>query len=275
MKKVVLIISIAAILPFCAQSLGQDLDSLILPIVNGTPGDTVDIRLFLRNQSFSVGGLRSIIAFPNMADARFIEARCGVDVEYFSYYNFSPFTDDTVGITGIASMPPQQTSPLPIGYHEIAIISAVIDETAIPGTVIPVNFYVSGNYSNAISDSSGNNVAEPVTIDGGIAIEPGVGIDDEIATPVLFELKNNYPNPFNAQTTIEFSISEPGYVSLEIYNIQGHLIRELYDEYASAGNFGIIWDGRNNNRHVVASGVYLYRLSLDNHVITKKMNLIK
>ncbi|MCP4582051.1 MAG: T9SS type A sorting domain-containing protein [candidate division Zixibacteria bacterium] len=275
MKNVVLIISIAAILPFCSQSFGQDLDSLILPTVNGAPGDTVIMSLLLHNQSFSVGGLRSVFYLPDMAEARFIDVRRGIDVEYFGYFNFAPFTDDTVGVTGIASMPPLQASPLPIGNHEIAIVGIVIEQTATPGAMIPVNFLISGNYSNAISDSSGNLITEPVTIDGGIAVVPSVGIDEVVTTPSIFELKDNYPNPFNAQTTIEYSIIEPGYVSLEIFDLQGRRVRELYDDYILAGNFSVVWDGRTDAGFSVASGIYFYRLSFDNHVIMKKMNLIK
>ena len=105
MKNVVLIL-IAAILPFCQPISGQNLDSLFLTTVNGVPGDTVEMTLSLFNQSFSVGGFRSLLTLPENDQAYFEDARRGADVEYFGYYMFSPFTRDTLGLTGIASMPP-------------------------------------------------------------------------------------------------------------------------------------------------------------------------
>ena len=113
------------------------------------------------------------------------------------------------------------------------------------------------------------------TVNGAIIVEPGVGIDDKKTVPEFFELMGNYPNPFNAQTMIEFSISRPGYAVLEIFDIQGRRIRVLHNGHISAGNHSVIWNGRSDSGTEVASGIYLYRLSHENEAITRKMNLVK
>jgi len=90
-----------------------------------------------------------------------------------------------------------------------------------------------------------------------------------------FQLANNYPNPFNPQTIIEFKVPHNGQVTLNIYNMLGQRIRTLLNETRPAGTYKILWDGRDDFGRVVATGVYLYQLRGDNALITKKMTFIK
>ena len=88
-------------------------------------------------------------------------------------------------------------------------------------------------------------------------------------------LDQNFPNPFNGETRIQYRLKESGRVVLEIRNSRGQLVRTLIDQWTSAGNHQLTWDGRNSSGQVVASGVYFYRLVTENAVITRKMLLIK
>ncbi len=90
-------------------------------------------------------------------------------------------------------------------------------------------------------------------------------------------LYSNYPNPFNPETNISFSLAKSAKVSLEIYNIKGQKVYSLADKQIyKAGNHNLLWHGDNSSHKKVASGIYFYRLSVDNKVInTKKMILIK
>jgi hypothetical protein len=90
-----------------------------------------------------------------------------------------------------------------------------------------------------------------------------------------FQLANNYPNPFNPQTIIEFKVPHNGQVTLNIYNMLGQRIRTLLNETRPAGSYKILWDGRDDFGRVVATGVYMYQLRGDNALITKKMTFIK
>lgn len=102
-----------------------------------------------------------------------------------------------------------------------------------------------------------------------------VAIDDQVRIPTEFNLAQNYPNPFNAQTEIAFSLASPGIVKLEVFDITGRLVRRLVDTSLSAGSHKIIWDGKNDNREIVSTGIYFYKLSTPDKSITRNMTLLK
>ncbi|MBD3232265.1 MAG: T9SS type A sorting domain-containing protein [candidate division Zixibacteria bacterium] len=89
-------------------------------------------------------------------------------------------------------------------------------------------------------------------------------------SPAEYTLSSNYPNPFNAQTNISFSLPEAGNVRLNVYNLLGQNVATLVDGNMSAGQHTVNWDAANH-----ASGVYLYKLQANDQVITKKMHLLK
>ncbi|MFC1492429.1 FlgD immunoglobulin-like domain containing protein [candidate division KSB1 bacterium] len=100
-------------------------------------------------------------------------------------------------------------------------------------------------------------------------------IIDDTRIPDKFELMQNYPNPFNPSTNIKFTILSPSFVSLNIYNNRGQLVKNLISEQMPAGSHEIKWDGRNDQDFPVSSGVYIYRINADNFMSSKKMLLIR
>jgi len=96
------------------------------------------------------------------------------------------------------------------------------------------------------------------------------------ATASAFTLSQNYPNPFNPSTTIRFSLPQTEKVRLEIYGIQGNLIKSLvdYDLYQQ-GSYEVVWDGRDNHGNRVSSGIYFAKMKAGKFAQTKKMNLVK
>ena len=92
----------------------------------------------------------------------------------------------------------------------------------------------------------------------------------ENAVPPEYSLSQNYPNPFNPVTHLEFGISNPGFVSLKIYDMLGRELKTLVNEIKPAGRFKVEFDGSN-----FASGVYFYRLKAGEFVQTKSMVLVK
>ncbi|MBU2493160.1 MAG: AGE family epimerase/isomerase [Bacteroidetes bacterium] len=95
-------------------------------------------------------------------------------------------------------------------------------------------------------------------------------IADNKNIPHEFNLFQNYPNPFNPSTKIKFSVSEPGNVSLKIYDALGREIKELANNYYNAGNYEIDFSGDK-----LSSGIYFYSLISGNNIKTKKMILLK
>ncbi|MBN1999288.1 T9SS type A sorting domain-containing protein [candidate division KSB1 bacterium] len=80
--------------------------------------------------------------------------------------------------------------------------------------------------------------------------------------PVTFGLSENYPNPFNSVTVIQFQTPQPAKVMLTVYDLNGHLVRRLVEENVPAGCYSTRWDGRDTFGHTVASGFYFYRIEM-------------
>ncbi|MBN2008160.1 VCBS repeat-containing protein [candidate division KSB1 bacterium] len=93
--------------------------------------------------------------------------------------------------------------------------------------------------------------------------------------PTLFQLEQNYPNPFNPTTRIDFSLKITANVELTIFDINGNEIRNLINTTAKVGNHSAVWDGRDNAGDLVTSGIYFYRLKVNNFVHTKKLTFLK
>jgi hypothetical protein len=100
--------------------------------------------------------------------------------------------------------------------------------------------------------------------------------------PVAFELNENYPNPFNPETVIEYALSAPSDVELTVYDPQGKIVCRLVHESKPAGDYEAKWDSLDEAGRPVASGIYFYRLAAkpDNDsrlafVDVKKMVLIR
>jgi len=92
--------------------------------------------------------------------------------------------------------------------------------------------------------------------------------------PSSFVLEQNYPNPFNPSTTINFSLARVCDWSLQVYNVNGSLVREFIG-HSDAGPMSVFWDGTSTGGQTVASGVYFYRLQAGDFSDTKKMILLK
>jgi len=90
-----------------------------------------------------------------------------------------------------------------------------------------------------------------------------------------FELAEAFPNPFNATTTIRFSLADPADVSVEIFNLLGQRVRGLFRGPALAGTNSLIWDGANDSGQKVATGVYLVQLRSDVASRTVKVTILK
>jgi hypothetical protein len=86
---------------------------------------------------------------------------------------------------------------------------------------------------------------------------------------------NNYPNPFNPETTISYQLKESANIKIDIYNLKGQKVTSLFKGNQVAGQHQIIWKGKNHNNQKVASGIYLLRFSTHNTCVSKKMILLK
>jgi len=101
---------------------------------------------------------------------------------------------------------------------------------------------------------------------------------DEISQEILPKgnlLSQNFPNPFNSATTIEFTLNRHSEISIEILNILGQRVRTLIKGYRQAGTGSVTWNAKDEFGGDVASGIYFYRMISDDHVETKRMLYLK
>ena len=91
-----------------------------------------------------------------------------------------------------------------------------------------------------------------------------------VVYPLATKLYEAYPNPFNPTTKIDYLVSSPTNINLNIYSIKGQLVDELVNEIQPIGNYSIIWDASK-----YPSGMYFLKLQTNKKILTQKLMLIK
>lgn len=88
--------------------------------------------------------------------------------------------------------------------------------------------------------------------------------------PDDYKLYQNFPNPFNPATIINYKINQSGFVTLKVYNLVGQVVKTLVNEYQEAGTFSKQFEASE-----LSAGIYLYKLQVNNFTSVKRMTLIK
>ena len=115
-------------------------------------------------------------------------------------------------------------------------------------------------------DQNGESIPVSAKGDGSVALE---------LIPMQYALYQNFPNPFNPVTEIQFDIPDMNAVQLVVYNLMGQEVRRLVNGEIQAGYHRIVWDGLNDQGEPVSTGVYIYSLTSPSFHSTKKMVLLK
>jgi len=121
-----------------------------------------------------------------------------------------------------------------------------------------------------------SNLAKRPYVSLEYTIEPSNSIHQSII-PKRHIVIECYPNPFNSFTKITYQLDNPyQHVALQVFDILGEEVRLLVDALQAKGKFDIIWDAKENNGQDVPSGIYLYQLKLDNHIVkTNKLTVLR
>ncbi len=93
--------------------------------------------------------------------------------------------------------------------------------------------------------------------------------------PEEFLLSQNFPNPFNMETTIEYQLPHSCHVELKIFNLLGQEVRTLIQQKKEAGYFRMNWDGTDNNGRFVNTGIYIVIFQVSNFAQTRKLIVLK
>ena len=138
--------------------------------------------------------------------------------------------------------------------------------TVLVDTSYTIQFVTKGRLSASLDlDAAGQLIGASYSVlEAGTAVEPG---DD---VPGRFALAANYPNPFNPQTTIPFTLHAAGAVRLAVFDVLGREVAVLVDEARPAGAYRVTWQAND-----LPSGLYLYRLTMGGESVTRRMTLLK
>jgi hypothetical protein len=199
--------------------------------------------------------------------------------------HWAPYTNIAGGVTADSFFVYTSTVSKLGPWERVAAFENSVTETKLgltsECTYVWVQAYDTGNQvgSNpyALSsrlyerDTSGILRANENTIVCAVSPFAGVTPEPEFAN----SLSRNYPNPFGPMTTISYSISSPGEVSLRVYDPSGRLVQTLVNEPKGIGEFRVSWDGHDRRGMKVSPGVYFARLEARGQVKTRTIVLLK
>ncbi|MBI2417248.1 MAG: T9SS type A sorting domain-containing protein [Ignavibacteriales bacterium] len=136
-----------------------------------------------------------------------------------------------------------------------------------PATTGQVTLFANGNSVNNSGSSAGDqwNFATNKIVD-----VTTVGVGQDNADIISFQLEQNYPNPFNPATKIKFTVPSQGNYTLNVFNLSGEEIATLLNKEISPGAHEVVF-----NAAQIPSGVYLYKLTGNGYSVSKKMVLTK
>jgi hypothetical protein len=141
--------------------------------------------------------------------------------------------------------------------------------------LLVVNVPADGFYCLAVWKTTSSELAKAGTYN--LLVKPmwASGVDDQVPSPQLTGLVEITPNPFNPQTKITYDLAREGQVRLEVYDVQGRLVRTLVSGARGSGRHTETWNGTADDGGRVSSGVYLARLTADGVTGMMKMMLLK
>lgn len=140
------------------------------------------------------------------------------------------------------------------------------------GVVAELVFKPIGEVESGIFDIANGIVFDPNQLQNRAGTPGSLEVK---ALPTEFALNQNFPNPFNPETTIAYDLADGGRVELSIYNVMGQQVKQLVSEEQSAGRYRVVWDGSDAIGRSVASGVYFYRLNTTQYNAVRKLMLLK
>jgi hypothetical protein len=190
------------------------------------------------------------------------------------------------GLTGYYQFSPQENDILFVAVlmfdQDVTLIGtggAFLEEAGVYTQFnVPIEYFFSGTPTQCVIEFVVNDTIADVPDIGtfflldDLALSGPTSIsgDEQAIVPNEFSLEQNFPNPFNPSTTIEYTLTQSGEVKLDVYNSLGQHISTLFDGIQTAGRHVVQWQPFN-----LSSGVYLYRLETKNQVLTRKMLLTK
>ena len=194
------------------------------------------------------------------------------DAEKFEFVEAMPVAEDLLTSSG-------GEIPLLKGWSpeagQVHVMNAIVNGSEVSGggDIVRLVFRVLRDFE----DNARFEIANGLVFDPQQLANPlSGGVLDIQTTPTEFALLQNFPNPFNPETTIGYELSESADVTLQIYNVVGQVIRTLIaSEPQSVGRYQVRWDGMDDRGVPVSSGIYFYQISAGKFQDVRKLMLLK
>lgn len=191
---------------------------------------------------------------------------------------FSNVLAKEIGTGMIAGIVRQQNNQALSGVTVTAgSATATTNNAGAYALMVPAGVYTVTAAKKGFQTETEDNVAvyadQNVTVN--FILIPGSSAEDDIAIVTSTTLMGNYPNPFNPSTTISYTLKEAAQVIITIYNLKGQKVKTLVAESQQAGRFSIVWDGKNDSKQAVSSGIYYCHMRADSFTDIRKMLLME
>jgi hypothetical protein len=245
-----------------AQSFGKTaVGPATKPVIIETPpgvNGNAELSLSLTSDRVIVGKTVSVdVSLANLEALQAFGFVLNYDADKFEFVEAAPAENDLLKTSG---------GETPIFFKQtesgqVTIANAVVDGEAVSGqgSVVTLTFKVLREFEDKarfeVADGivfDSEQFANAVVVLGALSVE---------STPTEFALLQNFPNPFNPETTIKYNLAEASDVHLRIFNIVGQVVRTLVAERQSAGRYQVRWSGTDDRGVSVSSGIYFYELS--------------
>ncbi len=167
----------------------------------------------------------------------------------------------------------QLAQPMVTNKADGTVAVAAYGQTATQGTLgVSLVFRAKAEIENSYIE-----LTEALLHDGSYGLNQAASLGQvQVQTrPEIFGLADNYPNPFNPETTLKYQLPEAVDVKLEVYNVVGQVVRTLVASRQNAGRYVAQWDATNDNGQPLSSGIYFYHIQAGDFQKTKKMLLLK
>ncbi len=278
-----------AVVPDQRYTAGAAIAPLVLPAASGGTG-ALTYRLVGLPAGLSFdAATRTIAGTPSAATGGAVEVTYIVTDESekaaFLTFNITVNPGLSFGGLGFGKI-------VPTASHDLAkirefVVGQRVEDFALPeasGGTAPLTYTLSPALPAGLTfDAATRTIAGTPRAEGETAYTYTVTDANGASTslslqtlPAAFSLADNFPNPFNPTTTIQYALPQAADVELTVYNVLGQPVRTLVAEHQSAGRYAVEWDATNDSGHSLSAGMYFYRLQAGGefHEV-KKMLLLK
>ena len=242
---------------------------VLLPGIN----ENAEFALNLGSERVVAGELMSIdVSLANVEALIGYGFTLNYDATKFEFVSVTPADEDLLTSTGGETL----FHHVP-GNGQVEVATGLYNGTAVSGGGDIVRFVFRVLYE--FEDNARFEIANGLVFDPSQLQNPAVvaGVLELQSTPREFALHQNFPNPFNPDTTIKYDLAESADVTLQIYNVLGQVVRTLVaSEAQNAGRYQIRWNGMDERGVPVSSGIYFYQISADGKFSdVRKLMLLK